>query len=898
MKSNRISRLGWLRHLVRVTMILAIFVIQTNTEAEILARWDFTTSDHGWTGNTRVTDWRVTTEGLAFRSAGEDPWIESPSIDVPPGARIKFSFRMRCQSDGAAQIFYGTVFREEQSLRFRARDNGKWNDYTLVLGSSGKGTRFRFDPSSGEGDFVIAWIQIETLARIESPALNPPRRPASLSKNALTLHSGEVSIVHANRRWGGFIVRHGDRELAASHDTGQVAIILDNKVHWLETSEATFEIERPHADTLIERASIKRGDAGTFSFTRSFKSLSKGGFAVEASVICNRSARLLHFSWLTLFPGLETYGERKHQGLMSGVEYLSDEPSSSEADVRGPNSDRRVPDPVKLTFPLMAIEHEGHYIALQWNSSPWAAALFDSPDRVYRSKAHLMALHAPNVGDLRLENELYAHTPIQLKANEPLVFRFSILAGRGSSAVDAVRHALRNFEFPPIAEFTGGFQSAVDLLAHGWVDSKLNEDGLIRHAVWQGFGAKPAADAAAFMNWLASKTQDDALRKRLHETEEQTLGHLSRGDPFDSGVSHVRPPIAPLLYGRIPDFVASRLSQAQATLRNFDDRGVLAFVPKRTGPDYGETHFANHANGLAFNQAANILDAAALSGDTALLFGATELLDKLTQLYRHTVPRGAQTWEVPLHTPDILASANMVKAYALAYRLTGRTEYLDEARYWAWTGIPFVYLSPPVPGGIGNYATTPVLGATAWVAPYWIGLPVQWCGLVYASALHDLAPFDHSAPWAHIARGITATGLQMSWPREDVNRQGLLPDFFQLRDQHRDGPAINPGTVQAHLPELYKEGKLYDFVRLRESGALVHAAGSIRVLLDDPKAARVEVKAIGGYLLLAGLNASLDRVVAMENGAEKPLKFEYDKTLRIATFPIGDNRIFEFKFSR
>jgi len=93
------------------------------------------------------------------------------------------------------------------------------------------------------------------------------------------------------------------------------------------------------------------------------------------------------------------------------------------------------------------------------------------------------------------------------------------------------------------------------------------------------------------------------------------------------------------------------------------------------------------------------------------------------------VPRGAQTWEVPLHTPDILASAHLVRCYLYAYQLTGDADLLEQARYWAWTGVPFVYLEQPVPGDVGLYATIPVFGATQWVAS-WLGKPVQWCGLV------------------------------------------------------------------------------------------------------------------------------------------------------------------------
>jgi hypothetical protein len=27
--------------------------------------------------------------------------------------------------------------------------------------------------------------------------------------------------------------------------------------------------------------------------------------------------------------------------------------------------------------------------------------------------------------------------------------------------------------------------------------------------------------------------------------------------------------------------------------------------------------------------------------------------------------------------------------------VTGETDFLEQARYWAWTGLPFGYLNPP-----------------------------------------------------------------------------------------------------------------------------------------------------------------------------------------------------------
>ena len=128
---------------------------------------------------------------------------------------------------------------------------------------------------------------------------------------------------------------------------------------------------------------------------------------------------------------------------------------------------------------------------------------------------------------------------------------------------------------------------------------------------------------------------------------------------------------------------------------------------------------------------------------------------------------------MPLHTPDILAAAYLVRAYTLGYEITGEPQFLEQAKYWAWTGVPFVYLVNPTDQAVGPYATIAVYGATQWVAPNWMGLPVQWCGLVYADALYRLVKYDPSGPWQQIAEGISASGVQQTWPfGSDPARQG------------------------------------------------------------------------------------------------------------------------------
>jgi len=183
-------------------------------------------------------------------------------------------------------------------------------------------------------------------------------------------------------------------------------------------------------------------------------------------------------------------------------------------------------------------------------------------------------------------------------------------------------------------------------------------------------------------------------------------------------------------------------------------------------------------------------------------------------------------------------------------RLTGDPELLDTARYWAWTGVPFVYLVTPTaergPAVVGSYATIPVLGATNWVAPNWFGLPVQWCGLVYADGLVQLARLDPRGPWRTLAEGIAASGILQTYP-QDHPHHGLLPDSFNLSAQSRNPSDINPGTLQPVALRLLAGDRLtaipYEFHAFRSSGLWVHAPGAVEAIRDQPGSAHFTVKA-------------------------------------------------------
>jgi len=842
-----------------LTILLLVLVASLSTSAwgKAVVTWDFTKGTHGWQGNKHVQDLTVTAEGLAFASTGNDPWIEGPAVDLPGEGITRVKIRMKSDADAGGELFYGRSFQAGHSVRFTVKNDGQWHEYSLTIAEPlGPGTRFRLDPAAGAGHIVVAALGVETLASIPLPSFERPKKPDRAAGEPLSTNSGALTLEHYRDGWGDFVAKINGTEMAAGYQGESIGMIPHDQPHWLQLSKADFTIDRGSAGEIVCRAVLMDSESGRWQVTRRFAAGREAGtISVQTQFVVDKDREVVHLPWLTLFPGVGSFGERKTQGLFAGLEYLDDEPSSSEADITTAEHIRQVPDPVKVTFPLMAVAHGGRYVGLIWEPSDMVAAVFDSPDRIFNSGAHVMALTAPAVGPDRFENQLVAHTPFTLKANQPLTIRATIIGGGGETVVPAVRKYVEVRGLPKVPQFKGGFDAAVMLLAHGWLDSAIHEKGLFRHAVWgDSFRSGPAADAIMYMDWLTNETPDRSLAERLLQGRDLALRQIPPGQPYSSAVSHTRTPTAPFVLGGLASYVEQRKTEAQNLLKGFDEKGIKLYRPGKV--DYGKTHSVQHANGLAGVDVVRILEAATLSADQGLTGQGLALLDKQTALYANTVPRGAQTWEVPLHTPDVLASAYLVKAYTLGYLISGRQEYLEQARYWAWTGVPFVYLVTPTEGEIGPYATIAVLGATNWQAPVWFGRPVQWCGLVYCSALHLLSQYDKTGPWETIARGITATGLQMTWPVTDLKRQGLLPDVFELHAQLRDGPAINPGTVQAHVPELFGKGTLYDLKRLSRHGWFLHAPCAVGDLRETDESVTFTVDGWGRkpfHILLAGV---------------------------------------------
>jgi hypothetical protein len=728
-----------------------------------------------------------------------------------------------------AQVFYFKDHaREEHSLRVPVA-GGEWQDLQVPLPALGPGYRLRFDPPADRGTVIIASLALAPRTPLRPPAAWPrPHRP-ELDRRALEVRAGAIRLAHAHDELGSFMITVAGRPLSAGFNRPLIGYLIDGRQKWIDVkARTTATAER---GGLTVEARLRDEDGATWRLVHRFTPADfPDAIDVESRVAIDQPRDVVFLPLLVLTPWSGPQGTSKQQALLPGLEYLDkDEPSSSQADIIGPGSRRQVPDSLKITFPLMSIAADGRYVGLIWEPRQSLSALFDTPDRLFHSGGHVMGLLFPgsNGGD-RDQGSLLPHGPQRIEPGKPLAARATIIGGLGESVVPAIRQywAMRGGAATPDTLDLAGY---VRLASAGWLDSKARVGSQFRHA-WPGpFAAQPAADAALYMDWLAQRSDDPALRQRLTDASRSAIAEVRPEHLNVSGVGHVSNPVESLVYGHVFENARHAGQVARSVLGRFDPDGIVRYRPGDV--DYARTHFATHANGLAAPLVVQALEAATVCGDVKLVEQGLRVLHALDR-YAGTVPRGGQTWEIPLHTPDILAAAYLVRAYTLGYQLTGDQKLLQSAQYWAWTGLPFVYLVNPAGREVGPYATIAVYGATHWKAPNWMGLPVQWCGLVYSDALYRLAAHDAAGPWKQIADGITASGIQQTFPLDShADRAGLLPDSFVLRHGIRQDASINPGTLQPSAAVFYAQGPIYSFHAFREGGVYLHAPGTI----TDPR---------------------------------------------------------------
>jgi hypothetical protein len=526
--------------------------------------------------------------------------------------------------------------------------------------------------------------------------------------------------------------------------------------------------------------------------------------------------------------------------LLPGLEYLAgDERSSSNRDADYPLAMRYVPHPLKITMPLMAVVRGGTLVSLHWDpmqkwdgQHAFPAAQFCSPNWINGQDNHLMGLFLPAVPDWTAENATVAAKPYVLEAGKSLVVKASLLVLTRDSllsprdtdtspreptqVVERVRESVRATPVPldPIdacRAHLARFGAAVPETPPRSVADEiaLCREGFLK-TVWDPaterslhcIGWAPAnAPGFATLLWqdsLVTATADAKARAEL--IVRNTLRDGGPGGLISVANCHILRWEAPFYFGHLAPSMAAAESQARGLIGGQEPDGAWLWHPGPASKTLGRP--GDRLLGPCAGPAYNLWRYVRLTGDPEVEAAARKATDALK---RFQVPRGAQGWECPMYEPDILAAAYALGAAIEAFRATGEEQYLDMARYWAGTGIPFLYHwhDPQRPGML--YATIPVFGTTFYTHS-WFGVPVQWCGLVYAYHLGHLADIEDSrvpgsgALWRQLVRGVTHSAMHQQWT--DPEKRGTYPDGFYEFCTAGRAPHINPEDILINLLAL------------------------------------------------------------------------------------------------
>lgn len=452
------------------------------------------------------------------------------------------------------------------------------------------------------------------------------------------------------------------------------------------------------------------------------------------------------------FVGDNHFGSRKDAALLPGVYWLmKDETSRDIRFTDPPHHLHIVPHPYKLTQPMMVLSEGGAYFGLLWDPlQNWTegegqgAQTGLCPQPLFASPNHL------SDQDNHLIGLMVPNVPAWLEENKPWATRpitnnayrlTARIVGGSGDVLSAYEDFFTYFSLPPVPPF-----QPEEVFTRSQAEPQPPRFGRL-------------------LSWLTS-ARVAALDDVRSQREDGSWGYV-----------------------RDPNFTIPNLAK---------------FAPHRSLDEYGKEGDTTVGTCTFVNRRAMaLLRYARLTGSDWARKAAIKALHFIDRNFLR--PEGAQTWEIPLHCPDVLASANAITAYLEGWTLTGDLHYLQGAVYWARTGLPFIYLwHPPDRPTMMLFASIPVFGTSFFTAAPWFGTPVQWNGLDYAYSLLKLAKaletvrptkdrwFDPQF-WRQLAEGITVCGAHMQAAVR--HPKGFYPDSVSLTFSYRPN---DPGVIPPH----------------------------------------------------------------------------------------------------
>jgi hypothetical protein len=398
-----------------------------------------------------------------------------------------------------------------------------------------------------------------------------------------------------------------------------------------------------------------------------------------------------------LLAGDGAAGAKKESAHLPGIEWVSaDETSSDHSHIPGLR-DQHVPHPNKITIPLMAVVSGGKMLAVEWDPlQKWdgvhdrPSVVFDSPNRTYGEANQLMGLFLPSIPEGVDQYTFETRKPYPLIPGTPLRLTFSILARDHAIDVTPVSTWYQLHGAPPVPPLDRTYDEERRFAG---VDSQKPRNVEARILVALK-GAETAMKRQASDGWWPWSYEGSLVINVLNWSSSENFDEFGfRGDEAIGGYS----PVFSEKYQNIELFRAARYT-----------------------------------------------------GNPAFTEASLRALKRAQQFRR---PEGAQPWELPLHTADILGAAYGVWTFVEGYKLTSDVKWLEQARYWGASGLPFVYVWNAADQPHMKYGAIAVYGGS-FMDYTLLGQPITWCAIDYARSLVDLARVDPVSPWRTVAQGI------------------------------------------------------------------------------------------------------------------------------------------------
>jgi hypothetical protein len=466
-----------------------------------------------------------------------------------------------------------------------------------------------------------------------------------------------------------------------------------------------------------------------------------------------------------------------------------------------------------------------------------------------------MGLVVPSVPEFIEEGTLDSRRTLSLAAGQTLSTKASILVlCNVRDVTDAVISWIQRHRLPEI-EPPRDFAEEIELCRYSFLNSIWDESAQgWSHCIGWAVGPWPGYCTLLNMDYYLSTNEKvrQTLRKRIDLVVRRCTERFGTGGLWQRDACHILTGELPFLEGRVLQCATAWEQNTDRLLGSQSPDGSWRWRP----PDERRAslgNFGDTTSGLCARGACRTLREAIVTGNRNHIEAAFKALQFLDT---YVIPTGAQEWECPIYAPDVLAAAYAVRAFVLAYEITGDDSYLEKARYWARTGIPFIYLwdrGKDMPQM--RYAGIPIFGATFY-RHSWLGKPVQWCALVYAYSLFQLSRYDDSLDWRQLARGITVSAMWQQYT--EGKNKGCYPDSWDLIENHPNPADINPENILVNLFALngYDPGLKHRVLNRGDHPVFVSSIAEISSAdLDEKGNMNLRLKFFRGaktYVLVAG----------------------------------------------